>query len=430
MKPLMCATSQCRAAVPLYAKCQGLARAVSQFSSIVRHMKQNSATGMTSRFLFIVALTAPALHAQVGGETLRDRPDITRFELPGVAKRIGYRENRPYVRVRINGKGPFTFAIDLTAQHSTLDNDVFIAAGLSDSRKVSEQSAAPGSATTGSFVRVPSLSLGKVVFEGVDMRVEELDQRQDRQRTFDGVLSLSLFWDCLLTIDYPRSRLILTQHVLPPSDGKEILPIKSRDGSATINLSIMGTNVDFAISTKSPHGFTVPPMVWEKLPLRTRLQGIDDVDGLISDFDLTERVVKGNVPMGRYTLRRPPVQKRNGPATLGYDILRNFSVIIDQRNQRVRFMRAREGEIFFPVRTVYGLVFERRGSDYYVAHVLPGTQGSQYNVPIGSRLLFVERQPIRSFDDDKLRATLPGCDGIFVVFTHEEGIEAEYRLSP
>ena len=126
----------------------------------------------------------------------------------------------PTVEVRVDGKGPYRFAIDTDIATAMLV-DPSVATLLSLRHR--------GTLGTGSksreVVRVDSLALGKVNFNGIDAVVDNV-----RSYHVDGVIGYATFRDVLVTVDYPNSEIRLTRGELPHPDGKSVFALKVFNG--------------------------------------------------------------------------------------------------------------------------------------------------------------------------------------------------------
>jgi hypothetical protein len=192
---------------------------------------------------------------------------------------------------------------------------------------------------------LPRLSIGaspNVTFEGFDAVVDETGALAKLSANVDLLFSRELFRDLLVTIDYPRRRLILERGQLPQPDGQEILALRrDEDGSLLVPLTVQTDREPAWLTLDTGH-------TSEGLLLsRYRLLGINwatkPVEGdVIHTFfgSTVSRVgrMSGDVRVGRYTFRRPiaAISMDDDQELFGADMLRHFIVTIDQRNNRVR----------------------------------------------------------------------------------------------
>lgn len=159
---------------------------------------------------------------------------------------------------------------------------------------------------------------------------------------FDGVIGLASFGTKLLTLDYPNRRIILEDGALPNIDGRSILPLNpTRGGGWTFPATVAGRPVSIQLDTGASAGLFVSssdnsfPGVGETVPYSTTQTWTDAIQ-------IRAGYLRGDLAIGEHVIRRPPTlfADRRDFTLMGGEWLDEFVVTIDQRNRRVRFVRA------------------------------------------------------------------------------------------
>src|SRR5262249_29214606 len=167
----------------------------------------------------------------------------------------------PLLEVRINGQGPFRVLLDTGAE----------AAAFLPPRGVRRLGlpVACGSRILGATAepveagvrvrRVETAEIGGVEFR--DFRAVEVPTLEHQFPGLDGALGMGLFWDCLLTVDYPAGRVRITRGVLPAPDGREYLPLAAGTMQPVTILAIGSVQMPVLIDSGSSSGLSVTPDV-------------------------------------------------------------------------------------------------------------------------------------------------------------------------
>ncbi len=379
-------------------------------------------TGMMNRLIPAIALRLSIASVLTVGasvsqaidppESLRNRPRQTRLAAPAVAHHLKPRGGINVVEVKINGRGPFRMAIDTSATYTTLDDDVARQLGLEGVRMIQ----LPGAGEAGaSVVALESVVIGDSPFEDFEAVVTDLDGPAGRRR-HDGVLGMPVFAEYQLVLDYPRNRLIIRKGELPEADGREILDYHLRDGKPAIVVALGDASFEVILDSGERSAFTVPESMKN---LTTPVIGLEPNrrrQRLITDADLSQRALKDTVTLGKFQVTAAPVDLAEGAPRLGSQLLRRFVVVLDQKNRRLRFLREETDPITFPVRSRFGFVFVREGTDLEVLAILPGTVASKGVVVAGDVVPSMNGRRISAYSDDDLIDLLRETDFIsFIV---------------
>lgn len=246
------------------------------------------------------------------------------------------------VEVRIDGKGPYRFALDTgAAGGGRVDRKAAEALGL---KIVGEAVAGDPSGRNRETVKIAQAStvtLGGATFHDVRLLVRDLPQRPDGSGPeIDGVLGIGLFQDHLLTLDYPARRVRIEKGELPPADGREVLGFESPRGIPQIRLKVGDVEVETDVDSGNMNGELVLPSTYiGKVPLDGEPRVVGKGRTGFNEFEIKQAPLKGSVSVGTRSVERPRVDfvELFPHANIGHAFLSRFAVTIDQKNRRIRF---------------------------------------------------------------------------------------------
>lgn len=202
-------------------------------------------------------------------------------------------DGRIYVDARVNGRGPFRFAIDTGASGmARADTSLVERLGLSLS----------GQATTSDGVqsadvettRLDSLELGGIVRRDLDVITRDYNSRNAPEAAFSGIIAREFFSDGLLVIDYPRRTLSFSRTQRLPSDGKNVL---GYERAFRIPVSIGALQAVGQLDTGANINFVLPQALFEQVSAGP-----------------TEQAGRGRLTNGHVDTRRATV---HGPFRIG-----------------------------------------------------------------------------------------------------------------
>lgn len=254
------------------------------------------------------------------------------------------RRNLPNVQVMVNGKGPFTFAIDTGAGGEAVASPRLVEQlGLP---VIGEEQVGDPSGLNGkkvSVLRIDSLKVAGVEFKNV--RATEFPTAD---RDFDGILGFPLFRDYLFTLDYLNAQMTLAHGSLPPADGNEIVAFTMPDNVPVIELTVGSQKVDAHVDSRG-RVLSVPAKYAADLKFVSEPIVIGRARTVSNDFEIKGAQLASDVKLGGYTFTKPflTLNPIFPIGNFSADVLRNFVVTFDQKNKLVRFV-AKEKNIVLP----------------------------------------------------------------------------------
>jgi hypothetical protein len=278
--------------------------------------------------------------SSVDDQDRRPRPSPARVERPPVERvvldmpvDVPMRVFRglPLVEVRLNGNGPFTFAIDTGSM-------LPVTVGPELAERLG--AVAP---EEGARFRVETIDVGTAVFEGVPAEVR---RPLESHPPVHGILGLPLFAEVLLTVDYPGDRIRITREQLSDLPGTDILPLERHPtGLAFLELSANGHTLPALLDTGNLAApFYLPRSFATRLKWAGELSASRTARTSGGEIALEEVRLATEIRVGPFVFERPVVVFGDivSRAIIGGQALSDYAVSIDQRTRRVRVTRRRD----------------------------------------------------------------------------------------
>lgn len=248
-------------------------------------------------------------------------------------------------------------------------------------------------------VTLRKLWLGDVLVEQVPALVYGFTELSHHLGlTIDGVIGFPVFRDLLLTLDYPRGRLVLAPL---PAQGT---PVRASGRAATLAYTTeTGTPlIPVQLGTESFH-VLIDSGSYGCLDLDPRglnprfLHGPRPgklVTGLASERPQLIGRLATDLFIGTHTVARPVVNLTDHLSALGGELLRHFSLTFDQRRRHVTFARDAEGPVVIAARRDSGLSFDRTPAYWRVLGVVPATPAAAAGLQAGDLCVRINGEPV------------------------------------
>ncbi len=241
-------------------------------------------------------------------------------------------DGRIYVQARVNGRGPFRFAIDTGASGlGRADKSLVSTLGLK-THGTSGTSDGVQSATVDT-VQLDSLELGGLSHKGLEVITRDYGSPMKPEAAFHGILGRDFFADGLLILDYPTKTLSFSPALSLPASGANVLKYER---AFRVPVSIGGNRMEANLDSGANVSLVMPQAMYEKVasaPLQDAGQGtltntrIDTKRGV-----LNQAVTIGSSRLSGLEVR---VSERFPELLVGAHILQRYTVMIDQRTKAV-----------------------------------------------------------------------------------------------
>ncbi len=254
---------------------------------------------------------------------------------------MSLRNGRPLVEVMLNGDGPFTLLLDTGAGVTLLGRQASERLRLESVGRTEIGDPSDAEQIDVDEVLLSRVDVGDAAFLTVPAVVLD-DPAFSEHLGVDGVLGITMFRDCLLTLDYPAEE-VRIEHGSLPADGDDIVPIRWGESIFEVVAGIGGDAHATHLDSGSPAGFTLPAAVVETLPLRSEPVVVGLARTINGEFEIREAQLDGSITIGDHVFEDPTVvvQDRFPFVNVGLQVLRDFAITVDQRENRLRMTRGR-----------------------------------------------------------------------------------------
>jgi len=277
-----------------------------------------------------------------GGAEAPDRaPMASRIPAAGVDAPMLRSGHLPAVRVRVNGQGPFLFAIDTGgAGTARIDSALVARLGLETVGEALGGDPSGKNMRRMPLVAVDSIEIGGARFAGITAAVRNYNEMPRGERV-DGVLGFGFFAECLFTLDYPADQVRLRPGALPKANGADILDYRDRRGIPTLTIRVAGREMEADVDAGSMGGIILPESEMGSLPLASKPVVVGTARTVSNTFEIRAAELDGDVTFGGITLRRPTLEFQPvfPNASVGSRVLREYAITFDQKNHRLRLVR-------------------------------------------------------------------------------------------
>jgi len=241
-------------------------------------------------------------------------------------------DGRIYVQARVNGRGPFRFAIDTGASGLGRADKTLVSALDLKTHGTSTTSDGVQSATVDT-VQLDSVDLGGLSRQGLVVITRDYGSRMKPEAAFHGILGRDFFADGLLVLDYPRKMLSFSPALsLPASDDK----VLKYERAFRVPVFIGKNRLEGNLDTGANVSLVMPQAMYDKVA-KAPLQ--DAGQGTLTNtrIDTKRGILDQPVTIGASSLTGVEVRvsERFPELLVGAHILQRYTVLIDQRSKTI-----------------------------------------------------------------------------------------------
>lgn len=251
---------------------------------------------------------------------------------------VELRHGVPFVRVLVNGQGPFLFGVDTgTSNQAIVSPALASALHMPTTRQIRLSDLAGVHSQTVDEVAVDSLRLANVAFHGVRAVVHP---PLSAEGSYDGILGIQLFRGLLLTLDYPNRVLSLSRGALSTTEAGSV-PMRLVNGIPAIQLTLGDEKVEAQIDSGGT-GLCLPATVAHDLHFSGGLSTLGQGRSQVGRFALQGGEMKGHIALAGFDFKNPFIEicSTFPIANFGAAALADFALTIDQQHNLVRFQSA------------------------------------------------------------------------------------------
>lgn len=240
----------------------------------------------------------------------------------------------PFIRVMVNGKGPFNFIVDTGTNRA-----VIVSPSLAKTLQLPTIGQTSLLDLSGKFrERANEVAVEVVTIGGRDFHPERalVHRNLASEGSYDGVLGFALFGNALLTLDYPQRCMTLANGNLA-EDGNALPLVLSHSGPM-IELGAGNLTVMALIDTGGS-GLNLPESVAHQLDFERSTEVLVREQTQVSTAYFRAGEMRGQLRLGAYVFKHPFVMIDGliPFASIGSAPLQDFVVTFDQRHKLVRF---------------------------------------------------------------------------------------------
>ncbi len=239
-------------------------------------------------------------------------------------------DGRIYVEARIDGKGPFPFAIDTGASGmGRADASLTDALALPVARTGKTSDGV--SVATVDMTHFQSLELGGFARQNIDVITRDYSSKAKPEAAISGIIGRAFFADGLLLIDYPSHRVAFTR---TRSLSRGDAGVLAYDRAFRVPVSIGTLQTKGNVDTGANVTFVLPKSLFDHLP-DTPLEKAGDGTLTNSRIESSRATIAGPFRIGLATIANTEVRvsDRYPELLVGAHVLQNFALLIDQRSK-------------------------------------------------------------------------------------------------
>ncbi|MBS0632232.1 MAG: aspartyl protease family protein [Verrucomicrobia bacterium] len=329
------------------------------------------------------------------------------------------------VETKWDKHGPYHFLIDTGASITLISPELaarYGAKNAPDEQPVIRVRSSQGDMSMLSPVTLRRIELGGAEFENVSALVYDCTELSAHFGVkIDGILGFPLFRETILTLDYPRSRVLIEPRSSNPLLPGVTIPFNNDRRTPIIPVRIGDQNFVALIDSGSDAALSLNPI---GLQPAFAIQPRAGVTIATLSGDREQRIGRVAKPLyiGDYAVDSPVTDLTEDLSSIGSGILKNFAVTFDQEHNRVTFYRDSPLPIPTEPRRSSGLSFSKTPAYWRITSVVPGSPAEAAGVQRGDLVTRINGEPVAQWDlrrYEQLVATAPDIAFTFLNGTRE-----------
>ena len=275
------------------------------------------------------------VHAQHGH--LHLGPDKVSLAATEVSMPMERFQNRPTVRLKINGAGPYRLIVDSGAGVSVMSPELADELKLETAGMVRVGSPLHQGGTDAKIVRTEHITADGIDIERLLWAANPLPKFTGNETDVPrGVLSPLSFAGYLITIDFPRNRVVFRKGELPSANGRNIFDYEGP--FPTVPLTLSGKQVNVTLDLGDRRQMTMPDNFINELSLTALPTSTDPVQMTGGSADAVKATLNDKAILGDFNLDHPEITFVKGlpNGDIGAALLTRFAITLDPGNHRLQ----------------------------------------------------------------------------------------------
>jgi lysophospholipase L1-like esterase len=328
---------------------------------------------------------------------------------------------------KIGEAGPFSLLIDTGASGLALSEGVarrLREVGLAQGRGQVKVFSSSGKVCKLDLVAVSNLVCGELVLGQAMAAVADFSRfSKALGEPLDGLAGLDLFSEGTLVLDYPAGEVWFEQAAARSTNGAVRLPLTLNAGITRVMIELSGHRFPATVDTGFDHGFSVPSRLRD-LPL-VHPPAITGLYLNMTEIGESKEARLGtNVCWGGLVFERPVIAfEAPDFGIIGLEVLRHFTVSLDQRHRSIWLKPGTNGPVTWPSVRSPGFRIFPSGAEalsFEVGGVLPGTEAARLGIHTGARITAINGEPVAEWSRERWNATIDHAETIEVELAEGE----------
>lgn len=360
------------------------------------------------------------------------RPGRTKLDAPLVIVPAATVGNYLIVETKWDKHGPYHFLVDTGSSTTLVTPELAARYPAKNQPPEATPRIRVRSANGGTTLLAPTtlrrLELGDARFE--DVRAVIFDCKELSAHLglkLDGILGFPLFRETVLTLDYPRSRLLLTPRTAEALRPGVTIPFNNEHRTPLIPLQLGDQSITALIDSGSdaPLSLNLSGLAANFATLPRPGVAVGTLTG-----DHLQHIGRWRTPLliGDYRVDHPIVDVTDDLTSIGAELLKYFTVTFDQEHNEVTFYRAERGPVELPARRSSGLSFSKTPAYWRVVSVVPDSPANTAGVQGGDLVTRINDEPVAQWNFLRFNALVASAGEI--KFTFLEGTAEKSRTLP
>ncbi len=364
---------------------------------------------------FAASVLAAGLAGSAIGEDFDAAAGEFHFDGESIELHLQNKGVHPKVLVDLGDGKSNAFIVDTGASVNVIDRKIAEDNGYEIVGET-EIGAPGGKQIPGNIVRIPLAHIGDAIVK--DAEFVTMDLHTFSRGQMQGVLSLRLFDDYLLSYDLAGGKIIVSTGALSADDAA-VQTYKSVSAHLSIDIDVAGNIVPSHIDTGSMGGFMLPAELKDSLPLAESPKSTGYANLVGGPRQIEFAKLDGAVTFAGETYNNPNIAFMDpspGAGNIGGQVLSDFIMTIDQRNELIKFQKTavKKRVATGNAPRQVGMMFQGMsgGGPMTLASVVPGSIAEKAGLQSGDVLIALNDKLLEQYDMQELGTLFRGSTAL------------------